>query len=76
MPETRGKALEEIEEGFRSPSINKTRLGRKMLDGARLRRQGSRAANPNSDVSQGVSTMDAEGRDSITAPQRVMTNTV
>ena len=76
MPETRGKALEEIQEGFRSPSINKTRLGRKMLDGARSRRQGSGAADANSNESRAVSRTDAESRHSIVAPQRVATNTV
>ncbi len=75
MPETRGKALEEIQEGFRSPSINKTRLGRKMLDGARLRLQGSRVADPNSKESGGIFRTDAEIRHSVAAPQRVATNT-
>ena len=69
MPETGGKALEEIQEGFRSPSINKTRLGRKMLGGARLRRQGSGVADPNSNESGGVS------RHLVAAPQRVAINT-
>ena len=43
MPETRGKSLEAIQEGFKSPNAQSVRLGRRFLDGrfANRRRVGS-----------------------------------
>lgn len=69
MPETRGKSLEAIQDGFKSrPNASSVRLGRKYLDG---RFKGIVSSRPPSDrnPTQGVNT---EGGDSVLTPQRVI----
>ena len=75
MPETRGRGLEDIQDGFRRPSVNPARLGRRMLDGARFRGKTS-SANTEQGIlmSGGVSPTDTGSSHTITTPQRVATN--
>lgn len=77
MPETRGRGLEEIQDGFRRPSVNPARLGRKMLEGVRFRGSPSTANTGSSIAMSGENPQtDTGSSHSITAPQRVATHTV
>ena len=77
MPETRGRGLEEIQDGFRRPLATPARLGLRMLDGTRFR------GSPRAEGSETISTVLGEvsrtetgSGHSITTSQRITTNTV
>ena len=75
MPETRGRGLEEIQDGFRRPAVNPALLGRKLLSGVRFRgnvnRQEHEMSNPST---RDISSVNTEESYSIAAPHRVATN--
>ena len=77
MPETRGRGLEEIQEGFRRPATNAARIGRQMLEGLRFRGSPSTAdIDPSISMSGGIAGTDTGSSHSITARQIVAVNTV
>ena len=77
MPETRGRGLEEIQDGFRRPATNVARLGRRMLEGVRFRGSPSTADTDTSiSMSGGIAESDTGSSHSITAPQIIAVNTV
>ena len=77
MPETRGRGLEEIQDGFRRPATNAARLSRKMLEGLRFRGSPSSVdIDASISMSGGIAETDTGSSHSITAPQIVAVNTV
>ena len=77
MPETRGRGLEEIQDGFRRPATNAARLGRMMLDGVRFRGSVNTTSTETSiSMSGGITETDTGSSHSINALPIVIMNTV